>query len=162
LGLSGTRSQRLEDALLSAPGASWFGPVSCFAPGEPVTHFFVLVHDLTDCAVAAIYCEESKAGPLEIVAAIPAERRARLRPEFAFEFLAFSGFLGSLGGGAEIEIDEAIAAAMAETPASDSLVFSISTGLWSADLDHILSRCVEQTAAAMLHWVNRVTLPKRA
>jgi hypothetical protein len=161
LGLAGTRSQRLEEALLGAPGPSWFGPVSCFAPGEPVTHFFVLVHDLTDCAVATIYCEESKTGPVEIVAAIPAGRRSRLRPEFAFEFLAFAGFLGAVEGGAEFEVNEAIAAALEETPVSDSLVFTISTGLWSSDLDHILSRCVEQTASAVLRWLVRVTLPSR-
>ena len=160
--LAGARSQRLEDALLGAPGPSWFGPVSCFAPGEPVTHFFVVVHDLTDCAVTTIYCEESKTGPVEIVAVIPAERRARLRQEFAFEFLAFSGFLGCLKAGAEFEVSEAISAALAETPASDSLVISISTGLWASDLDHILSRCVEQTAVAVLRWLGRVRMSNRA
>jgi len=161
LGLAGARSQRLEDALQGAHGPSWFGSVSCFAPGEPVTRFFVVVHDLTDCAVTTIYCEESKTGPVEIVAAIPAERRALLRQEFAFEFLAFSGFLGSLKGGTELEVSEAIAAALAETPASDSLVISISTGLWASDLDHILSRCVEETAVAVLHWLDHVRTPNR-
>jgi len=55
-----------------------------------------------------------------------------------------------------------IAAALAETPASDSLVISISTGLWASDLDHILSRCVEETAVAVLHWLDHVRTPNRA
>src|ERR1035438_9771735 len=130
LNLAGARSKRFENGLIEAPGSSWFGPVRCSAPGELATRFFVVAHDLADCAVAMIYCEESKAGPAEIVAVTPAERRSRLRQEFAFEFLAFAGFLGSWGDGAELEVSEAIGAAIAESPVSESLVFSISTGLW--------------------------------
>jgi len=156
--LASPRSQRLEEALLRAPGPAWFGPVSCSAPGDSATRFFVVVHDLTDCALAMIYCEESKTGPAEIVAVIPSERRSRLRPEFAFEFLAFAGFLGSLGGGAELEVSEAFTLALAETAATDSLVISVSTGLWASDDDPVLSRCVEQTAVALLRWLaSRVT-----
>src|ERR1017187_7189266 len=152
LGLANPRSQRLEEALLGAAGPSWFGPVSCLVPGESATRFFMVAHDLTDCAVAMIYCEESKTGPAEIVAVIPSEWRSRLRPEFAFEFLAFAGFLGCLGSGAELEVSEAVTMALAEAPATDSLVFSLSTGLWASDDDHVLSRCVEQTAIALLRW----------
>lgn len=117
---------------------------------------------MTDCAVATIYCDETKAGPVEIVAAIPAGRRPLLRQEFAFEFLAFSGFLGSLKEDAALEVSEAMGAALAETPAADSLVFAISTGLWASDLDDILSRCVEQTAMAVLGWMGHATLGNRA
>ena len=162
LGLSAARSPRLEDALLGAHGPSWFGPVSCSAPGELATRFFILAHHLPDCAVAMIYCEESKAGPAEIFAAIPAEWRSRLRPEFAFEFLAFAGFLHSLGGGVECALSESITAALAEAPATDSLVFSISTGLWAGDQEDVLSRCVEQTAMAVLRWTGRLKPPSQA
>jgi hypothetical protein len=162
LGLAAVRSQRLEDALLASNGPSWFGPVTCTIPGEPSARFFVVVNDLSDCAVATIYCDESKTGPVEIVAVIPAERRSRLRPEFAFEFLAFAGFLRSLGDGAECEVTEAIGAALAEAPISDSLVFSVTTGLWAGDLDYILSRCVEQTAMAVLRWLGRFIPGSRA
>jgi hypothetical protein len=155
LDFAGARTHRLTESLANASGPSWFGPVTCSAPGEPAGRFFVVIHDLKDCAVATIYCEESKAGPVEIVAVIPAERRSELRPEFAFEFLAFAGFLGSLGGGAELEVSEGIATALEESSVSDSLVFSISTGLWSSDLDHVLSRCVEQTTIAVLRWLRK-------
>jgi len=144
--------QRLLDALRRAPGRSWYGPVNCSASGEPANRFFALVHDLGDCAVAMIYCDESKTGPAEIVTVIPAERRGRLREEFPFEFLAFTSFLGSTAVSAGQEIHDRVAAAVAETGDSDSLVFSIGTGLWASDLEHVLSRCVEKVAVAMLRW----------
>jgi hypothetical protein len=130
--------------------------MTCTAPGELAGRFFLVIHDLRDCAVAMIYCEESKAGPVEILAIVPAERRSRLRPEFAFEFLAFAGFLGSLGSGAELEVSDGIEAALGETSVSDTLVLSISTGLWDRDLDCVLSRCAEQTTIAVLRWLRKV------
>ncbi len=156
LDFAAARPHRLTEALANVSGRSWFGPVTCSVPGEPACRFFVVIHDLKDCAVSTIYCEESKAGPVEIVAVIPAERRSRLRPEFAFEFLAFAGFLGSLGGGdAELEVSEGVTTALEESSVTDSLVFSISTGLWTSDLDHVLSRCVEQTTIAVLRWLRK-------
>jgi hypothetical protein len=155
LNLAGARPHRFTEALRKAPGPSWFGPMTCSAPGELTERFFVVAHDLRDCAVAMIYCGESKAGPVEIVAVMPAERRAQLRPEFAFEFLAFAGFLGSLGGDAELQVSEGIEAALGETGASDSLVFCISTGLWDDDLECVLSRCVEQTTISILRWLHK-------
>ena len=152
---AGARPHRLAESLRNAPGLSWFGPMTCTASGELAGRFFLVIHDLRDCAVAMIYCEESKAGPVEILAIVPAERRSRLRPEFAFEFLAFAGFLGSLGSGAELEVSDGIEAALGETSGSDSLVFSISTGLWDRDLDCVLSRCAEQTTHAVLQWLRK-------
>jgi hypothetical protein len=105
--------------------------------------------------MAQIYCEDSKAGPVEIVAVVPAERRWQLRTEFAFEFLAFASFLGCLGNGAELEVSEGVAGALAESSASDSLVFSISTGLWTGDLGGVLSRGVEPVTFAMMQWLHQ-------
>jgi len=156
LNFAGARLPRLAKILRNAAGRSWFGPITCTAPGELAGRFFLVIHDLRDCAVVMIYCEESKAGPAEILAIVPADRRRRLRAEFAFEFLAFAGFLGSLGTGAELEVGERLEAALAEAPRSDSLVFSISTGLWDRDLGCVLSRCVEQATIAALHWLRKV------
>jgi hypothetical protein len=146
--------QRLLDTLRRAPGRSWYGPVNCSAAGEPASRFFALIHDLGDSLVAMIYCDESKTGPAEIVTVIPAERRGRLRDEFPFEFLAFTSFLGSTAASAGPEIHDRVTAAIAEAGPDDSLVFSISTGLWTSDLDHVLSRCVEKVALAMLRWAS--------
>jgi hypothetical protein len=146
-------SRRLLDALRSAPGQSWYGLVHCCSRREPATRFFTLVHEFADCATAMIYCNESKTGPVEILAVLPAERRSRLRPEFAFEFLSFASFLGSVYAGAELRVHDAIAAAIAETRDSDSLVFSIGSGLWPSDREYVLSECVEKVAVTLLQWL---------
>jgi len=134
-------------------GGSWFGPLQCASPGEPPARFFVTVHDLKDCAVAMVYCGDSKAGPAEVLAVIPAELRARLRPEFAFEFLAFARFLGAFGDAAAITVHDRITAAMEESPPTDSLVFSLCTGMWPADRDPVLSQCIETIAMSLLPWL---------
>jgi hypothetical protein len=112
------------------------------------------VHDLSDCAVASIYCDESKAGPAEILAVIPADRRSHLRDEFAFEFLTFARFLGSLGAGSELQVHDAIESAIAEQRAPNVFIFSISSGLWPSDLDPVLSLCVEKVAVTLCQWLN--------
>lgn len=145
-------SGRLLNALKRSSGRSWYGPVKCQSPGEPESRFFAVIHDLDDCSVAMIYCDDSKAGPAEIVVAIPAARRARLRAEFAFEFLAFTSFLRSTNEIDGMELHNRMTAALAETCDSDSVVFSITTGLWANDLDYVLSRCAEMVASAMLQW----------
>src|SRR4030095_10699068 len=138
LGCCGLPDKRLLQTLRAAPGRSWYGPVKCYPSGEPPARFFALVHDLSDCGLASIYCDESKAGPAEILAVIPAHRRPHLRDEFAFEFLAFVRFLGALSVGAELQVHDAIASAIADQRDSSPLVFSISSGLWPSDHDAVL------------------------
>ena len=116
------------------------------------------MHDLSDCAVASIYCDESKTGPAEILAVIPADRRSRLRDDFAFEFLAFVHFLGLLSGEAGLQVHDAIASALAEQR-DKTIVFSISSGLWPSDLDHILSYCVEKVAVTLCQWLGESAVP---
>jgi hypothetical protein len=153
--------RRLLQALRAAPGRSWYGPVKCCTSGEPATRFFALVHDLSDCAMALIYCDESKVGPAEILAVIPAGRRLHLRDDFAFEFLAFARFLGSLGAGAELLVHDAIASAIANKRDSRAFVFSISSGLWPSDLDPVLSRCVEKVAVTLCQWLDESSDSRR-
>jgi hypothetical protein len=112
------------------------------------------VHDLSDCAIASIYCDESKAGPAEILAVIPADRRSHLRDEFAFEFLAYARFLGSLSARAELQVHDAIASAIADQRDSKTLVFSISSGLWPSDCDAVLSCCAEKIAVTVCQWLD--------
>ena len=146
-------SWRLLQALQTAPGRSWYGPVNSGVPGEAPTRFFSLIHALCDSAVAMIYCNDSRTGPVEIVAVIPPGLRARLRPDFAFEFVAFARFLGALSEGAALTVHDLMAAAIRGAQLSEALVFSISTGLWTSDQDHVLSCCVEKVALGMLEWV---------
>src|ERR1022692_4110030 len=78
LGSAGRASKRLLNTLRTMQGKSWFGPLKYASPGEPEARFFVIAHDLGDCAVAMVYCGDSKAGPAEVVVVIPAELRSRL------------------------------------------------------------------------------------
>jgi len=145
-------ARHLIRALQRSPGRSWYGAIKCPSRGGLADRFFAVIHDLGDCALAMIYCDESKAGPAEILAVIPAERRSRLRAEFPFEFMAFTSFLRSTSEVASEQLYERMTAALAETCDSDSLVISITTGLWANDLDYVLSRCAEMVTMAMLRW----------
>jgi hypothetical protein len=100
-----------------------------------------------------VYCGDSKAGPAEVLAVIPAGARSRLRPEFAFEFLAFASFLEAIGESAAITLQDRITSAIEESPAVDSLVFSLCTGLWPSDRDLVLSECIETIAMSLLPWL---------
>jgi hypothetical protein len=145
--------KRLLRALQGVHGKSWFGPVTCRSNGEPATRFFALVHDLSDSALASIYCDESKAGPAEILVVIPAHRRPRLREDFAFEFLSHARFLGAIAPGSELRLHDAIAEGLAQPSDSTTLVFSIASGSWPSDLDHVLSGCVEKLAVTLSCWL---------
>lgn len=151
--LARVRPGRLAKALRNSPGPSWYGPVSCSASGEQAGRFFAVIHRLADCAVAMVYCGESRTGPVELITVVPANRRHLLRPDFAFELVAFASFLGAIGGGACLPISEGVTTALADALHSDSLVFSICSGRWPSDVDYVLSRCVERIAVAMLDWV---------
>ena len=153
---------RLLKALRSAPAKSWYGTVNCCTLGGPPARFFALIHDLSDCAIAVIYCDESKAGPAEILAVIPAERRTHLRDEFAFEFLAFARFLGSLSPGADLKVHDALASAIADRRRSEGFILSISSGLWPSDLDIVLSACVEKVAVTLCQWIDEDSTSSRA
>ncbi len=161
-GSAGLADKRLLQALQSAPSKSWYGAVKCCATSEPATRFFALVHDLSDCAIASIYCDESKTGPAEILAVSPSDRRLRLRDEFAFEFVAFVQFLGTISAGAELKLQDLIASAIEEQKDPHPLVFSISSGLWPYDLECVLSLCVEKVAVTLCHWLNGPCFSRRA
>ena len=146
--------RRFGDTLRRASDTSWHGQLACpGAPGEPGGRFFAVINDLGDSATAMIYGDSSRTGPLEIVAVVPAERRARLRAEFAFEFVAYARFLRTISEGAELAVHDHLGAALSETGTQDSLVFSISTGLGISDFDDMLSRCTEKVALGMLEWL---------
>jgi hypothetical protein len=155
LGCCSLPDGRLLRALEAAPGKSWYGPVNCRTADGPATRFFALVHDLSDCGITSIYCDESKAGPAEILAVIPAHRCSHLRNEFAFEFLAYARFLDSLSAGAELQVHDAIASAIADPHDSKTLVFSISSGLWPSDCDAVLSCCIEKIAVTLCQWLGK-------
>jgi len=153
---AGPASKRLLATLQATPVKSWFGPLRIASPGEPPAQFFVVLHDREDCAIAMVYCADSKTGPAEVLAVIPAGLRPRLRPEFAFEFLAFASFLGAIGESAAIVVHDRISEAIEEAPPGEALAFSLCTGTWPSDRDPALSRCVETLASTLLLWLSSV------
>ena len=161
LGRCSLPDRRLLRALEAVPGKSWYGTVNCQTSGGPAARFFALVHDLSDCAIASIYCDDSKAGPAEILAVIPAHRRSQLRDEFAFEFLAYVRFLGSVSAAAELRVHDAIASAIADSRDSETLIFSISSGMWPSDCDAVLSCCVEKIAVTLCQWLGKSSASAR-
>jgi hypothetical protein len=135
LGCRNLPDRRLLRALEAAAGKSWYGPVSCRTSGGSSTRFFALVRDLSDCAIASIYCDESKAGPAEILAVIPADRRSHLRAERVrvSGVRALSAFTQGRGRtpGTRCESPRP----SRTSAVSQTLVFSTSSGLWSSDCD---------------------------
>ena len=67
--------------------------------------------------------------------------------------MSFALFLGGLDEGGALKVHDLISAAIADSQPDDALIFSTSTGLWSKDLDYLLSNCVEKVATAALEWV---------
>jgi|SRR5579862_6981111 len=145
--------RRLLRDLRSSLGRSWYSPLTCCSQDEAASRFFVMIHELSDCAVASIYCHETKAGPAEIMAVIPS-RRQPLREDFAFEFLSFARFLGVVNAGAELLVHDAIAGAIAEARPGHALVLSLSSGLWPSDLEPVLACCVEKVAVTLCQWLD--------
>ena len=158
LGSTVRGSKRLMEELRNMCGKSWYGPLNCASSGQPTARFFTVIHKLGDCSMAMIYCNDSKAGPAALVVVVPVELRARLRPDFAFEFLAFARFLGAIGESAAMTVHDRMAAAIEETSDADSLVFAVGTGLWASDRDHVLSQCIETIAVSLLQTSSRDTL----
>jgi len=152
LGSTVRGSKRLMEGLRTMSGRSWYGPLNCSSSVEPPARFFTVVHELCDCSLAMVYCNDSKAGPAALVVVVPSELHPTLRPDFAFEFLAFARFLGAITESAAMTVHERMSAAIEESSDSDSFVFAIGTGLWASDRDHMLSQCIETIAVSLLQW----------
>ena len=114
--------------LRELPG-SWYGKLRTEAPEEPPLSFHVAIHDLGDAGLALLDIQGSPGGPLEVVLVIPAQRRARIRPDMAFEFVAFLGFLRGLESpGSEMAIYDYIQRVRGEADEQCTLVFSSRPG----------------------------------
>lgn len=153
LGYCTTPNGRLLRGLRAAPGNSWWGPVSCRAPGVEPVRMFALIHELPEGALALLYCDESKTGPIEVVMVLPAERLPQLTEELPFALLGFARLFGVISPQAELTVHEAVGAAIADRSPCRALVLSFSSGLWPVDLEPALSCCVEQVAMTLCQWL---------
>jgi hypothetical protein len=91
---------------------------------------------------------------LEVILAIPAQRRARIRPDMAFEFVAFLGFLRGLANpGSEMAIHDYIQRVLGEADEPCTLVFSIETRFVVPESRMLISEQAERLAMCMIAWM---------
>ncbi len=144
---------RILSQLREMPG-SWYGKLRTEAPGELPLDFHVSIHDLCDAGLALLDIEGSSGGPLEVILAIPAQRRARIRPEMAFEFVAFLGFLRGLENpGSEMAMHDYIQRVLGEADELSTLVFSIETRFVVPESRLLISEQAERLAMSMIAWM---------
>ena len=144
---------RILSQLREMPG-SWYGKLRTEAPEEPPLDFHVSIHDLGDAGLALLDIEGSPGGPLEVVLAIPARRRAGIRPDLAFEFVAFLGFLRGLENpGSEMAIHDYIQRVLGEAGEPSTLVFSIETRFVLPESRMSISEQAERLAMSMIAWM---------
>ena len=84
---------------------------------------------------------------------VPANRRSRLRGDFAFGFVAHLSFFdGLIGPDAELAIHDYMENALRTEPAATH-VFIVETAHPFADAGMALSAYLEKLSMAMLHWL---------
>jgi hypothetical protein len=145
--------ERVLSQLREMPG-SWYGKLRTKAPGEPPMGFQVSIHDLWDAGLALLDIEGSPGGPLEVVLAVPAQRRARIRPDMAFEYVAFLGFLRGLEKpGSEMAIHDYMQRVLEEADRRSTLVFSMETRFVVPESRMSISQQAERLAMTMIAWM---------
>ena len=146
--------RRILAQLRQVPG-SWYGRLRAELAGEPPLSVCASVHDLGDSGLAVIDVEGSPGGPLEVVLAVPAHRRPQVRPELAFEFVAFLRFLeGRTSLGSEQALHDYVHSVLAEPAGPPStLIFTIETRAVTADTHLLISQQAEKLAMSMLQWM---------
>jgi len=150
-GLSGSR--HILRKLRQLPG-SWYGRLRAQIAGQLPLTFCASIHDLGDAGLAVLDLEGSPHGPLEVTLVIPAQRRARIRKDFAFEFVSFLRFLeGSESSGSELAVHDYIHQVLTETGEATTLVFSIETQFVEREVQILISQQVERLAMSMIAWM---------
>jgi len=92
--------------------------------GLPGVDFHTTVYDLTDAGLAMVHLDGDLHAPIGVVAVIPAQRRRRLRPEFAFGFVSFLSFLGAAASpDSELAIHDYLESVL-RTDTASALVFT--------------------------------------
>lgn len=145
-------SQLLLRKLRSSKGV-WYGKLGCSLHGERPASFYTSIHDLGDSAVAIIDVEDSNGSPVEVVAVIPHHRVPRIRPDFAFEFVAFLRFVRAAEAGSELLIHDYVEHTLQEVAGGSSLIFSID-GAVPPEMNLALSVHVERLSMCMLQWLS--------
>jgi hypothetical protein len=151
LTLDGCR--RILQNLRELPG-SWYGRLRSRIPGEAPMSFTASIHDLGDAGLGVLDLEGSPGGPLQVLLVVPASRRARLRPELAFEFVSFLRFLeGAENLGTELAIHDYVQHVLEEPGPPATLIFSIETRVTLPEERLLLSQQAGKVAMSMIAWL---------
>jgi hypothetical protein len=146
-------SRHILDHLRQLPG-SWYGHLKAELPGQLSLSFCASVYDLGDAALGVLDLAGTEGGPLEFVLVVPPQRRARLRPEFAFEFVSFLRFLqGPHAAHCELALHDHIEHTCAQAAPETTLVFSVETGQSDRELHALVGQQAERLAMAMVAWM---------
>jgi hypothetical protein len=134
---------------------SYHGKLRCAVRGCPAMEFQTAVYDLTDSGLAIVHSVAAPRRAVGAVVVIPAQRRPRIREEFAFGFVSFLSFLGGLASPEfDLEIHEYVEEVLRTAPSRYSLGFAVE----SANADHeagvALSTCLERLSVGMLCWLS--------
>ena len=139
--------------LKNAPG-TFNGKLRCNVRGLPGVDFQTTVYDLTDAGLAMVHLDGFPHAPIGVVAVIPAQRRRRLRPEFAFGFVSFLSFLGAAASpGSELAIHDYLESVL-QTDTASALVFTVEGSRLDSDISIVTSVYFENLAIAMLQWLS--------
>jgi hypothetical protein len=115
--------------------------------------FHTTVYDLTDAGLAMVHLDGDLHAPIGVVAVIPAQRRRRLRPEFAFGFVSFLSFLGAAASpDSELAIHDYLESVL-RTDTASALVFTVEGPQLDSDTSIVTSAFFENLAVAMLQWL---------
>ncbi len=133
---------------------SWHGKLRAQPLGNLPLSFCASIYDLGDAGLATIDLEGSPAGPLAVSLVVPAQRRAHLRPEFAFEFVSFLRFLeGHVSSGAELPIHDYVQRVLTETAKATTLVFAVETRPVEVETEVFLHEQVERLTMGVIAWM---------
>ncbi|MBZ5584965.1 MAG: hypothetical protein LAQ30_22695 [Acidobacteriia bacterium] len=149
--LAGTR--RILNKLRELAGC-WHGKLQAQGPGVPPLTFCAQIYDLGDAGLATVDMEGSPAGPLEIMLAIPPQRRARLRPELAFEFASYLRFLeGPESQGVEMAIHDHVENAIRESDPATTLLISVEMRFLTPEVHILVADAAGKLAMSLIAWL---------
>jgi hypothetical protein len=134
---------------------------TCRVRGSPIFEFQTTAYDLMDAGMAIIHLDGAPIGALTV---LPANRRPRLRNEFAFGFVAHLSFLdGLINAESELTIHDYVEHLL-RTEQTSTLVITVETAWPHLDASIVLSTYMEKLSIAMLEWLraNDATAEKLA
>ena len=136
------------------PG-SWHGTMRTRVAAGPELAFRASMFDLGDAGLAVLDLEGSAGGPLLSSLVVPEQRRARVRPELAFEYVSYLRFLeGQEGAGSEVAMHDYIERALQETDFRKSLVFTVESRFIEPETHIAICEQSARLSGCLLAWMS--------